>query len=1102
MLTGAGGFILGGIAMLLVVLVGSRLMPFRWLAGLLPQEQPLQKLLFGIFLFLFLLVLGGVAQGLVVGVTLKRIDPLALRRRYLFSGGVTFGLLQAVLLLLFVLILVLLFVFNNNADVNLKGLVFLFGVYGLVYGLLISLLLGLTSVGWRHFWRVLLAGVAGYLLGGIATGLLLWLSGRFTDQGYRIAGLLLLVAMAVALHFFGGGLLGLEYHRLARRRQETGSLPKQVSLVWRWIGIAVGVVILVGALALATRLMRFVAIHPGSLSTSLPSKTEGVSWQDAAQVPGALPQADAAPALATSPDGQVAIAWAQDSTDAREVYLAFAPVDPSGALGSWSAPLDVSRTPQDSSLNPQIVNAGAGIWHLVWAEASLADLPSQVYYSRCNQEACSTPVPISDISGLQCADSDTPSRASDVQPVIAVDENGAILVTWHAGAGIMPYTAWQSGETPPAAASGCIPNPAAPDGPDTALALAVNRADSFFLAYTLQAGGEVLLQQYSQGAWQSDPSTLGAGFAPALYIDAQDVLHAAWCGDGNLVQYRGAPFGNVETLAGPPCSTNPSISQDGSGRLHLVWYSNEVEKATGVSTSGNYLYDSLRLDQGWSTPALAARTAGMTEPSLVRDSQDALRLAWSDALSGASMLLVASQPAYRCQNLPLTSASQAILDIMTSGVYRPAGDPVAYCNNIYNALFFSPNPPPALPGEDPSLNGSYDDVARAISIARYEVDFTTMEYVADANNDSPGFVLSKTVVDLYNQLKQDPARYPRGLTVRILLGNYPEVSSFEWGQQIWHVMEDLKNAGLPELVNSELGWKVEVANFDGQFPHSHTKFLVIDGSTVAAAGFNYSYLHLSEAHPSEQGISLVDLALELSGPVAQMSLTAFDDLWEGANQVECDSLDPFLGMWELACKSTKAQATHVPEVLRYTLPQEGGVAFSLFRNTNYSEADKAVSAAIRTAQESLDIFEVNFSLELQCALDPLFPEMCDFDNSLEWMRALVDAVEQNQVPVRVLVTDVNMNGIENAIAIGALREELASRGLEQYVEFRYFDGRMHTKSLLIDDELLIVGSQNFHYSAYGEAGLAEYSLATEDPLAIAEYKRMFDYYWDLATPVE
>ena len=635
------------------------------------------------------------------------------------------------------------------------------------------------------------------------------------------------------------------------------------------------------------------------------------------------------------------------------------------------------------------------------------------------------------------------------------------------------------------------------------MALVADQAGSFFMAYALEAGGEVLLQQYSRQVWQAEPDTLGVGFVPTLYIDGQDALHAAWCGVGNLLHYRAAPFGDEQTLAGPPCSSRPAFSQDGSGYLHLTWYSNEIVKATGVRLSGNFLYDSLRLDGGWTLPALAARTVGMTQPSLQRDSQDVLRMAWSDALSGASVLLVASQPDYRCQaSAPLTKASQAILDVMTSGVYRPVGDPVAYCDNTFNALFFSPNPPPTLPGEEPTINGSYDDVVRAISDARYEIDFATMEYVGDVNDDSPGFLLSQTIVDLYNQLKQDPARYPRGLTVRILLGNYPEVSSFEWGQQVYHVMEDLMEAGLPELVNPELGWKVEVANFDGQFPHSHTKFIVIDGKTAAAAGFNYSYLHLSEKHPSELGISLVDLALELTGPVAQMSLAAFDDLWEGSNQLQCDTMDPFLGRWELACNFTPAQATHVPEVLRYTLPQDGGVAFSLFRNTNFHESDQAVTAAIRSAQDSLDIFEVNFSLQLQCALGALIPDFCTFDNSLEWMRALVDNIEQNHTRVRILVTDVNMNGIENGVAIRVLKDELARRGLEEYVEIRYFDGRMHTKALLIDDGLLIVGSQNFHYSAYGDAGLAEYNLATQDPKAIAEFKRTYDYYWDQAIPVE
>jgi phosphatidylserine/phosphatidylglycerophosphate/cardiolipin synthase-like enzyme len=239
--------------------------------------------------------------------------------------------------------------------------------------------------------------------------------------------------------------------------------------------------------------------------------------------------------------------------------------------------------------------------------------------------------------------------------------------------------------------------------------------------------------------------------------------------------------------------------------------------------------------------------------------------------------------------------------------------------------------------------------------------FTVMEFAADANRDSPGFVLSDAIVNLYERVKANPQDYPRGMTVRILLGNYPEVSSFEWGSQIWHVLQDLKDAGLPTMSDPELGWKVEVANFDGQFPHSHAKFLVVDGSAVAAAGINYSYLHLSDLHPSGQGINLVDLAMAIAGPVAQASQRTFDDMWEGANQVNCPDLEPTLGRWELACDFTKAKATHVPEVLRYYLPPDDDIGFSLFRNTNYHESDEAVVAAIRSAEQTLDVWEVNFS---------------------------------------------------------------------------------------------------------------------------------------------
>jgi cardiolipin synthase len=55
------------------------------------------------------------------------------------------------------------------------------------------------------------------------------------------------------------------------------------------------------------------------------------------------------------------------------------------------------------------------------------------------------------------------------------------------------------------------------------------------------------------------------------------------------------------------------------------------------------------------------------------------------------------------------------------------------------------------------------------------------------------------------------------------------------------------------------------------------------------------------------------------------------------------------------------------------------------------------------------------------------------------------------------------------------------------VELRFFDGRLHAKSVLIDGQLLIISSQNFHYSSFGKGGLREFDAATTDPQAIEIY---------------
>jgi len=81
-------------------------------------------------------------------------------------------------------------------------------------------------------------------------------------------------------------------------------------------------------------------------------------------------------------------------------------------------------------------------------------------------------------------------------------------------------------------------------------------------------------------------------------------------------------------------------------------------------------------------------------------------------------------------------------------------------------------------------------------------------------------------------------------------------------------------------------------------------------------------------------------------------------------------------------------------------------------------------------------------------------------------------------------------------------EELERRGLDDLVELRFYDGKIHTKAILIDKELLIIGSQNLHYSAWGEKGLTEYSVSTDDLDAIAEYIALFEHKWQDAIPFE
>jgi hypothetical protein len=184
----------------------------------------------------------------------------------------------------------------------------------------------------------------------------------------------------------------------------------------------------------------------------------------------------------------------------------------------------------------------------------------------------------------------------------------------------------------------------------------------------------------------------------------------------------------------------------------------------------------------------------------------------------------------------------------------------------------------------------FDQTADLLSHAQYEVLFSIMQWDTDKNNLSPGSRIAKAISDLYQQVKANPEAYPRGLTIKILLGNYPNLSTLQMGDQIWNVIQDLADMGVETLEDPTIGWKVEVANYKGTFPHSHTKFIVVDGKTLMAAGFNISWDHLPKDHPSKKGIDMTDLGIVLTGPVAQTGVTVFDEMWQGANQLICKDL--------------------------------------------------------------------------------------------------------------------------------------------------------------------------------------------------------------------
>ena len=1026
------------------------------------------RLLIGVILAFVIAGLGGAVGGLTGGFSLPRPDQNRPRWGYAWRSAISMGIPFGLSLYPVLLVFSLLAFFNADAPSRIAAVALM--IIGVIFGTLASILMGFLSIGRRGFASLVWAGAVGFGLGGAGLGIAFRLyvysiSNTGLESGQGLWAILGIFLFGLA----GGTAWGYVFARLAEEEPSLVHPPisrKRIAVVA--IPIILMVIILRPVFAAVGDLL---TPQIADLATIMDSDTEGVHWSD----PIALVDSDDTPPVIFAAGDQVSVAW----NDNQTIFYVKGVWDRIENVTRWNSPLQVSSR-ADVAAKPQVVLDEDDQSHLVWVE------DGALMTSVCTDGSCSEPANVSGMNAPACAD----DGANSSNPALSIGTDGTLLAVWQNENGVLIYSTWSVDDVPSILAGGCVPQTSDYIGNPRVAGLADGR---FVLIYQNGDGeqDDISIVEYDDGQWGS-VNNVGIGHLPSIYVDGEDQIHAAWCDQDGLVTYWND--GSSEIVTDLPCLSRPELAEDSANNMHIIWHADQVKNNSEQISMSNILYESIRGESDWERPSIVSIVDPPMQPAMAEAGGD-LHLVWT----AGEKLQYASQLQYDCDGFELSSAGQSIYDIARLPRYREEDNIVPYCRNQYDRLIIAPNPDPAYSDELISLNGGFDRLAELAEAAQYEVLFSNMWYDEDAGDDSPGRVLAEAVSALYANLEANPDQYPRGITVRILLGNPPEVAKGEFTGQIWHVLNDLRNAGLPEMRNEALGWSVEVADFEGTMPHSHIKSMIVDGKIAVAAGFNMSYDHFDADHPSGLGNGRFDLGIQVTGPVAQDARQMFDDLWQGSNRIHCRDFYPNLIPWETTCIPNEATNDHAPEVLKYYLTQDDTTAFSMYRTEARDEADQQVIAAFASANETIDAIQVNFTTEMICDLNILYDQVCTDDHLLPYMEAMMDAAQNNGTQIRILIKGAPIDGVESGVHLDVLKNALEERGIFDQVEVRLFDGPMHPKATLIDNEFLIIGSQNFHYSAFGEGtGLAEYSLGVAGGGAANDFKRLFEYQWDRA----
>ncbi|MCA9873863.1 MAG: hypothetical protein KC441_09415, partial [Anaerolineales bacterium] len=589
--------ILSGLAYGIGLLIGN-IMSFG-LFGLVPAdwflrgESQVLRLVMGVFLAFFISGLGGLLGGSVGGWTLPAVGQGKGRWGYVWRSGITFGFGYGLLLFPVILIVALLSFYDiSSMPVHVFSIIF--GIVGLIFGLIMGISLGLWTTG-RRFPAITRWSMAGFGLGGLFLGSTIWQYIYHLVDGNPASGPYEWLLLGLFLFGgLGGAALGFVYHRLSQGT-EGPFLPIRslTAEKWRRRGLITAVVLLAIAL-----LFRPVLSAVGDLLTPVDSEispvldmpTEGTHWLQAQNVT-AVP-ITANPAIATNASGGLALAWVQDDA----LWLQKGQWQADDQQTDWQPPFTVAG---GSVSDPAVALADDGRVYLAWAANNA------IFVSQCRDDGCTAPAAIPPAN--LC---DARPGVVDTAPTVAVKGDTVVLV-WANEAGILPYVSWSVAGEPQRTAAGCVPGAAAQPQLDSALRLVYETGQ-----------GTIGSARFDGTNWVAQEA-IGNGRLPAIASDGSQ-SHIAFCTEAGLVYQQN---GQREVVTSQGCDGRPAVAVDNEGQVHVVWYGGSVQNANGVVNPASLLYESVKLADGWTPPAIVGGSQPAAEPALVAAADGRLHLA-------------------------------------------------------------------------------------------------------------------------------------------------------------------------------------------------------------------------------------------------------------------------------------------------------------------------------------------------------------------------------------------------------------------------------------------------------------------------------------------